>query len=120
MRIALGGRCGSEVGAVKKGLLGMIIAVAILLGSCGPRDSFDRYCGQFLDAKERIEATGGDFDSFVDGGEALLGLARMNEGEDANKATRIAAQLVGIIPSNIDSSNQSEHLDALARACRSA
>jgi hypothetical protein len=46
-------------------------------------------CRQFLDAKERIDATGGDGEAFVDGGEALLGLARMNEGENANKATRI-------------------------------
>jgi hypothetical protein len=105
---------------LKKVLSGISIAVIVFLGSCSPRDEFDRYCGQFLDAKERIDATGGDFDSFVDGGEALLGLARMNEGEDANKATRIAAQLVGITPSNIDSSNQSEYLDALARECRSA
>ena len=102
---------------MRKVLFGIGIAVVIVTGSCGPRDSFDRYCGQFLDAKERVDATGGDFDSFVDGGEALLGLARMNEGEDANKATRLAAQFVGFIPSNIDSTNQSEYLDAIARAC---
>lgn len=105
---------------MKKLLSGISIAVILLLGSCSPRNAFDRYCGQLLDAKERIDANGGDAAAFVDLGEAAVGLARMNAGEDSNEATRIAARLVGVTPSNIDSENQSEHLDALARACRSA
>jgi hypothetical protein len=102
---------------VKKILCSIGISVVILVGSCGPRDAFDHYCGELLDAKERIDATGGDADAWVDLGQALIGLARMNQGEDANEATRIAARLVGLIRPgrNFDSSDQ---LDALARVCR--